>query len=126
MGIKTVIAGLLGTLGLAACGAQATSYQTVDVAALKSAQQAGAYVLDVRTAGEYAAGHIADSHLIPLQELQSRMNEVPNDHAIYVICRSGTRSAQASKILTEAGKEAINVAGGMNAWTGAGYDITRP
>ena len=104
MGIKTVIAGLLGTLGLAACGAQATSYQTVDVAALKSAQQAGAYVLDVRTAGEYAAGHIEGSHLIPLQELQSRMNEVPNDHAIYVICRSGTRSAQPAKYLPRLAK----------------------
>lgn len=123
----TIKAALLGVLGLGACApAPAANYQTVDVAALHNAHAQGAYVLDVRTPAEYAGGHISGATLIPLAELSGRVAEVPQDRDVYVICRSGSRSAQASSLLAGAGHERIiNVSGGMNAWQSAGYPVSR-
>ena len=128
MNIKTALFALPALLGLNACAPAAeAAYQTVDVAALHAAQAAGSYVLDVRTPAEYAEGHIEGATLIPLQELNTRTAELPKDRDIYVICRSGNRSAQASELLTGAGFERINnVAGGMGAWQAAGYPVVRP
>ncbi|MDO4262608.1 MAG: rhodanese-like domain-containing protein [Deinococcus sp.] len=119
--------GLLGVLGLTACApAGSVDDRTADVAALQAAHRSGAYVLDVRTPAEYAGGHISGATLIPLAELSGRMGEVPRDRDVYVICRSGNRSAQASALLMDAGYErVINVAGGMGAWQRAGYPVSR-
>lgn len=77
-------------------------------------------VLDVRTAEEYTGslGHIEGARLIPVQELSRRLAELQDvgDSRIHVVCRSGNRSARATKILREAGFDAINVEGGMRAW----------
>jgi hydroxyacylglutathione hydrolase len=56
-------------------------------------------LLDVRTAEEYAEGHIRGALLIPVQELEQRISEVPKDRQVYVYCRSGVRSSRASNIL---------------------------
>ncbi|MEZ4630365.1 MAG: rhodanese-like domain-containing protein [Deinococcales bacterium] len=55
----------------------------------------------------------------------NRAGEVPNDIPVYVICRSGNRSVTASRILADAGKEVINVKGGILAWQGAGYAVVQ-
>ncbi|GHF63260.1 rhodanese-related sulfurtransferase [Deinococcus metalli] len=116
---------LIATL-LAGCAPQAiTGYTTVTVRELKTAYDAGAYVLDVRTPAEYAEGHLARAVNLPLDQVQARAGEVPADRPVYVICRSGNRSAQASAILTMAGKDVRNVGGGMNDWIAAGYPVTR-
>lgn len=117
---------LLCALGLAS-GSRAApaSFQTVPVSELRAALAKGAYLLDVRTPAEYAAGHIKGAKLIPLAELPRRLNEVPKNRAVYVICRSGARSAQASALLREAGRRAVNVGGGMNDWVRAGFPVTR-
>ena len=52
----------------------------------------GAYILDVREAGEFAAGHIQGAHNIPLSQLRERMEEIPRDIPVYVHCRSSQRS----------------------------------
>jgi rhodanese-related sulfurtransferase len=57
---------------------------------------------------------------IPLSELNGRATEVPNDRDVYVICRSGARSAQAVAAFNNAGWTASNVDGGMHAWEAAG------
>ncbi|GAV20737.1 phage shock protein E [Mariprofundus micogutta] len=82
--------------------------------------------IDVRTAEEFAAGHIEGARLIPVQELAERLNEVPKDKQVYVYCRSGKRSAQASSLLAKAGFSNIeNVSGGINAWTDAGFPVVK-
>lgn len=101
------------------------SYPTVSVQDLKTAVDGGAYVLDVRTTGEYAEGHIAGSTLLPLDQVEARAAEVPGDKPVYVICRSGNRSQEASAILKKAGKDVKNVGGGMNDWIAAGYPVAR-
>ncbi|MDN3352966.1 rhodanese-like domain-containing protein [Actinomadura sp. DC4] len=78
------------------------------------------YLLDVRENDEWRAGHAPDAVHIPLSELNNRAQEVPKDRDIYVICRSGARSAQAVAAFNGAGWTASNVEGGMHAWEGAG------
>ena len=101
------------------------TYPTVSVQDLKTAVDSGAYVLDVRTPEEFAGGHIASAINLPLDQVEARSSEVPSDKPVYVICRSGNRSKQASDILKKAGKDVKNVGGGMNDWAAAGYPVTQ-
>jgi rhodanese-related sulfurtransferase len=78
------------------------------------------YLLDVREHDEWRAGHAPDAVHIPLSELDQRAGEVPNDRHVYVICRSGVRSAQAVAAFNHAGWTTSNVEGGMHAWQAAG------
>lgn len=85
---------------------------------------AGTFILDVRQPDEWAAGHIPNATLIPLPELADRVNEVPSDREVIIVCRSGNRSAQARDLLKEAGfTNVTSMAGGMNDWTAAGYPV---
>ncbi|MFP7295841.1 rhodanese-like domain-containing protein [Neobacillus niacini] len=75
--------------------------------------------IDVRTPGEYKRTHIKEFKNIPLNLLaQKAEKELPKDKEIIVICQSGMRSVQASKILKKFGYTKVtNVKGGMNAWS---------
>jgi len=84
----------------------------------------GAFLLDVREDDEWAAGYAPGARHIPLRQLGARSAEVPQDQTVYVICRSGARSARAAQALADAGWEAVNVAGGMQDWAAAGRPMT--
>ena len=88
----------------------------VDVATLP----ADAYLIDVREDDEWQAGHAPDAVHLPLSELVVRMEEVPADRDVYVICKVGGRSEQAVRYLNQAGRTTVNVSGGMLAWHAAG------
>ncbi|WP_438822082.1 rhodanese-like domain-containing protein [Actinocrinis puniceicyclus] len=88
----------------------------VDVAALP----ADAYLIDVREADEWEAGHAPEAVHLPLSELVGREEEVPSDRDVYVICKVGGRSEQAVRYLNQAGRTTVNVSGGMLAWHAAG------
>lgn len=88
----------------------------VDVAALPDE----AVLLDVREPDEWVAGHAPRAVHVPLGQLAGRLGELPQDGDVHVVCRSGGRSAQATRALNQAGYSAVNVAGGMNAWAAAG------
>lgn len=81
------------------------------------------FVLDVREDYEFEAGHVPGATHIPMAELPERFEELDPDEDVYVICRTGGRSAQASLWLTAQGYTAINVAGGSGAWIDAGKEI---
>jgi rhodanese-related sulfurtransferase len=83
----------------------------------------GTFVLDVRTPEEWNEYHAPDTTLIPLDELASRVNELPKDQPIVVICRSGNRSQTGRDILLQAGFNATSVNGGLNQWRDSGYPI---
>ena len=77
-------------------------------------------LLDVRTATEFEGplSHIAGAVLLPIQELDQRVDEL-NEHKekeIIVICRSGNRSQTGTRILISHGFNAVNMLGGMKAW----------
>ena len=76
-------------------------------------------VLDVREAAEYAFGHVPGAKSIPMGELEARLAELDQDQEIYVICRTGTRSDMAAKVLANKGfKKVYNVLPGMIEWNG--------
>lgn len=95
----------------------------IDVAQLAELQSDGAWVLDVRQADEYEAGHVPGARLIPLDQLGARHQEVPTDREVYVVCALGGRSAAATQALNGAGYQAVNVAGGTQAWIDAGHPV---
>jgi rhodanese-related sulfurtransferase len=84
---------------------------------------AGAYLLDVREPVEWAAGHAESAVHIPMNDVPTRLGEVPEDAEIYVICKSGGRSAQVTAYLAQNGRRATNVAGGTLAWAAAGKQM---
>ena len=82
----------------------------------------GVFLLDVRTQEEWDQTHVPGATLVPLDQLQNHLDELPRDQQIVVICRSGNRSATGRDMLLDAGFESVtSVAGGMNQWTSAGY-----
>jgi rhodanese-related sulfurtransferase len=86
--------------------------------------QQGVFFLDVRTQAEWDQAHIANSTLIPLDELQNRLNELPKDQDIVVVCLSGHRSEEGVTILQNAGfSRARCMSGGLTAWKAAGYPL---
>ena len=76
----------------------------------------GAAVVDVREQFEWDEGYVGGSRLIPLGEVVDRVSEIPTDTPVYVICRSGVRSAEACGYLRTQGIDAFNVTGGVLAW----------
>jgi rhodanese-related sulfurtransferase len=93
----------------------------ISVAQAFDKREAGAFILDVREPSEWEEAHIPGATLIPLGQLADRVDEVPDDQEVVVVCRSGNRSAEGRDILLRAGIESVtSMAGGMNEWKAAG------
>ena len=98
--------------------------RNITVADAYELYQAGAFLLDVRTLEEWDDYHIPGTTLIPLEELESRVNEVPQDQDVVVVCRSGNRSQVGRDILLQAGfNQVASMDGGVSDWRTAGYPI---
>ncbi len=112
---------------LSGCGAKGGVYEDVTAAeAIKILETPGTFLLDVRTEGEYQAGHLANATLIPVQELEQRLADLPADkeRPVLVYCRSGNRSVSASKILGQQGyKKVLNLKGGIQEWARQGLPV---
>ncbi len=94
---------------------------SVDEAAAK--RDEGAFILDVRQPEEWQEYHVPGSTLIPLDQLASRLDEVPEDQEIVVVCRSGNRSQEGRDILRNANFSSVtSMAGGLNEWAARGYE----
>ena len=83
----------------------------------------GMAVLDVREDDEWAAGHIAGAAHVPLSELPGRAADIPDTEPLLVVCRVGGRSAQVTAWLVGQGRQAVNLAGGLGAWSAAGRPL---
>ena len=75
------------------------------------------FLLDVRQPEEFATAKIEGGVLIPLNELPGRLAELPKDLPLVVMCHHGMRSAHAVHHLREAGFDAHNLTGGIDAWS---------
>lgn len=84
-------------------------------------------LIDVRGSDEFTRdGHIQGARLLPLVSLAHRINEVPQDVPVVLVCRSGARSTAASELLVAAGLSNVsNLAGGMQSWQRAGLPLQR-
>jgi len=75
-------------------------------------KEKGAIVIDVRSHGEFAGGHIKDAKNIPLNEIGSKINDIKKlNKPVIACCASGMRSSQATSILKQNGIEVINGGG---------------
>ncbi|POX51568.1 rhodanese-like domain-containing protein [Streptomyces sp. Ru72] len=86
-------------------------------------------VIDVRTPGEYAGGHLPGALNIPLDQLDRVVSDIRTaaEHGdILAVCASGSRSENACRILAESGVTAATLAGGTTAWSAQGHDLQRP
>jgi rhodanese-related sulfurtransferase len=95
----------------------------IDVAELAARHAAGAVIIDVRRAEEYEGGHVPGAVLLPLDQLGTRWEEVPDGVEVLVICATGGRSARAVQALNDAGRTTVNVAGGTKGWIAAGHPV---
>lgn len=105
-------------------------YSDIDVVIANNMITNGSFpnliILDVRTQSEYDERHLENSILIPVTELDTRIEELSQykDAEILVYCRTGVRSVQASNILDSHDfNKVFNMLGGINAWESAGYLI---
>ena len=79
-------------------------------------------VLDVRQPAEWAQSHVEGATFVTGAELPSRLDEVPGEKPVAVMCGSGYRSSVAASLLkSRRDVEVVNVVGGMGAWEAAGY-----
>ena len=85
--------------------------------------EAGAFLLDVREPDEWSVGHAPGAVHIPMGEIAARADELPRDRRIVAICRSGARSRAVTGALVQAGYDAANAIGGMQAWQANGFDV---
>ncbi|MCG6493773.1 rhodanese-like domain-containing protein [Kitasatospora sp. A2-31] len=86
-------------------------------------------VVDVRTPGEYAAGHIPGALNVPLDQLGRALpalREAAGRGGLLMVCASGARSGRACTDLAAAGIPAATLVGGTSAWVAAGHTVDRP
>ena len=126
--MKKILTCLLAVMGLnTACGQQ--NYENADVAGFAElVSDSNIVVLDVRTASEFAEGHIEGA--INIDQGQSDFMDkaraaLPADKKIAVYCRSGRRSANAAGRLGGEGYQCVNLKGGIIAWKEAGMPVTQ-
>lgn len=99
--------------GFVAAGLLRGDHPQVDADAVSDGDRV---LLDVRTPGEYAAGHIPGAVNVPVDELRGRLGELPRDREVAAYCQVGQRGYLATRILRHAGFRASNVGGGYKSY----------
>ena len=126
--MKKLLTCLLATLGLTtACAKQ--NFENTDVQGFAELiADTNVIVLDVRTAAEFAEGHIQRAILIDQGQsdfVEKAKATLPTDKKIAVYCRSGRRSANAAGRLADIGYQCVNLKGGIIAWQEANMPVTK-
>lgn len=82
-------------------------------------------LVDVRSEWEFNSGHIPGAINIPLEQISWRMNEIPRNRPVVVVCQSGNRSQAGARAMVEAGIQAYNLQGGTMIWMMNGLPLER-
>jgi len=106
-----------------------SSVSTVDANTFKTQMESEpGILLDVRTPGEVAAGHLAGMINIDFNgaDFNTKINELDKSKTVYVYCKAGGRSASAADVLKENGfTKIVNLDGGITAWEGSGFEVVK-
>lgn len=123
MGILSMLCSLLG------CNAQTEGFSSLSVEEYaKSIEDTTIVRLDVRTAEEYAEGHIENTLNIDVLKEDFEKKAVatlPKERTVAVNCRSGKRSKNAARILVKNGFKVIELDSGYNGWVAKGMPVTK-
>lgn len=126
--VRGVVAVAVVCCALSAASAHAAgpAMDTRSLQSLLHAAPESVFLLDVRTPREFAAGRISGSVLIPMNQVPSRLAEIPKDKRVVVVCASGARSAAVADYLQRNGyPDAVNYSGGVFDWTRQGLPVER-
>jgi rhodanese-related sulfurtransferase len=97
--------------------------EEVEPTAVEDLVNNGAVVIDVREPDEWSAGHAPEARFMPMGQVEARLGEIPREGTAVIVCRSGARSHAVTQFLNSNGINAVNMAGGMNAWAKAGLPV---
>lgn len=125
--MKKLIAVLFATtLAITSCGSPTAAVDLNPAEFQAKAQEAGVILLDVRTAGEYAAGHIDGALNIDVEGMtfESEIKQLDNTKTYAIYCQSGRRSRIAAETMTKAGFDNLfNLDKGIGSWQSAGLPV---
>ena len=96
---------------------------TIDVPELCNPPKFGWQCIDVRSPTEFAAGHIPRAINIPMDEIESRMNDLRPDQPIVLVCQAGTRAEMTRELLAGRAGDLRVLGGGTDAWRSAGLPL---
>lgn len=123
---KALIGALMG-ISLAACETlsdQSAENTVTPREVYEQRESEDVVIIDVRTPAEFRTERIKEAQNKPLDQIQQWVKELPKDKKVYLVCRSGNRSAQAQRIAQQAGYEnTYNMQGGMLAWRREGLPV---
>lgn len=81
-------------------------------------------LIDVRTAREFKSGHLPRAKNIPLNDIQGKLQQIPKDKTVILVCQTGNRSGSAARTLLKVGYEnVINLKGGTGRWQRLGHPV---
>ena len=127
--MKKILTCILATLGLTTTACGQHNFENTDVQGFSELMtDSNVAVLDVRTAAEFAEGHIKGAILIDQGQsdfVEKVKDALPIEKKIDVYCRSGRRSANAAGKLADVGYKCINLKGGIIAWKKADMPVTK-
>ncbi len=126
--MKKVIAVLVSALLLAGCSTSSSAMDLNVSEFSNKITEAGIITLDVRTPGEFNEGHIEGAQLIDFQSgnFKNEIASLDKDQTYAVYCRSGNRSGEAVKVMSEAGfTKLYNLDGGVIDWANAGLPLVK-
>ena len=100
---------------------------TIDIATWKSWQASGrpAQLIDVRSATEFASGHLPGAVNIPLEQVEPRTADLAPNNPVVLVCQAGTRARLAAELLRPSGKNLVVLEGGTGDWIKAGNPAVR-
>ena len=104
-------------------GLSGRSYRRAGPAQAAALVEGGGFLLDVREESEFSAGHAPQARNVPLSQLVDHLQKVPENRTVVTVCRSGSRSAHAARLLARQGYDVVNLSGGMYAWQRAGLKV---
>ena len=102
------------------------SFDQITVEEALERSSAGTLLIDVSEQWEWDRGHAPLAVHMPMSGLGERLDELPDDADVLVMCQSGIRSISIATALADRGFHAIDVVGGMNAWRAAGLPVDLP
>jgi rhodanese-related sulfurtransferase len=120
--VAMIIVGVLAAIGFFILAQRPSGFTSITTTQVKEmvSEDTSVVLLDVRTPAEYNSetGHLAHAKLIPVQELEQRIEELTpfRGKTIVTYCRSGHRSSSAASLLTKRGFKVINMEGGILKW----------
>ena len=111
--------------GLPIANRKSTPKMAVEVTPMAAADliSTGAVIIDVREPEEWSAGHAPEARLIPMAQVEGRVDEIRTDGTAVIVCRSGGRSNAIAQLLSSRGINAVNLSGGMLAWEQASLPV---